>query len=161
MGKRVGEGWERVERVLERYWLHIPCRLEGPQRFKAGTKPPVVHKWAHIILCVSGVYNASKRGTKVAVAHNWVDCLHSTCRLQGGGGGNASKQGTKSAVAHKWAGWLHNPCRLGGPQCFKPGDKINSDQQVTWWLHNPCSLGDPQHFKARNANSKIAVPHKW
>ena len=27
-------------------WLHNPCRLEGPQRFKTGDKDRGHHKWA-------------------------------------------------------------------------------------------------------------------
>ena len=43
---------------------------------------------------------------------------------------NASERETKSAVACKWAAWLHGPCHLGGPQCFRVGEKICSGPQV-------------------------------
>ena len=51
-------------------WLHHPCCLGGPQRFKAGDKirgGPTCGWFGYITLAVSGVPNASKRGTKSEV----------------------------------------------------------------------------------------------
>ena len=39
-------------------------------------------------------------------------------------------EGAESEVAHKWARWLRNPCRLGGPHCFRAGNKIRSGPHV-------------------------------
>ena len=52
-------------------------------------------------------------------------------------------------MAHKWARWLHNLYHLGGPDCFKVGDKI-SQLAHEWarWLHNPYRLGGPHRFRA-------------
>ena len=79
-----------------------------------------------------------------------------------------------------WADWLHHPYCLGGPECFKVGDKIrggptcgrigyiihavsggakcfkagdkNNRRAHMWadWLHHPCCLGGPHCFRAGN-----------
>ena len=159
-------------------WLHHPCRLGDPHRFKAG-------------------------GAKSEVAHKWARWLHHPCRLgyphrfraggqnqkwpingQGGyitpaasGIPAASKRAAKSEVAHKWARWLHHPCRLGDPHSFRAGvpnqkwpingqggyitpaawgfpplqsGGAKSEVAHNWarWLHHPCRLGDPHRFRA-------------
>ena len=83
-------------------WLHNPCGLGGPKCFKAGGQN---QQWP-----TSGLIGYM---------------MPAVWRVP-----NASKRGTKSVVAHKWADWLHNPRRLGGPQCFKAGDKISNGPQV-------------------------------
>ena len=79
-------------------WLHHPCRLGDPHRFKAGgpnQKSPINGQGGYITPAALGIPIASERGAK-------------------------------SEVAHKWAMWLHHPCRLGDPHCFKAGGKIRS-----------------------------------
>ena len=164
-------------------WLHHPCRLGDPHRFKSGgnnQKWPTSGQGGYITPAASGIPTASKRGAKSEVAHRWARWLHHPCRLgdphrfraggkirsgqqmgkvatsplpprgspalQSGGqnqkwptsgqGGyitpaasgipTASERGAKSEVAHKWARWLHHPCRLGDPHRFKAGGKIRS-----------------------------------
>ena len=167
-------------------WLHTPCLLGGPHRFRARAESEVGHKWAegYISLAASGVPTASKQGAESEVAHKWARWLHNPCRLGGphrfraggriksgpqvgkvatyplpprgspprqnrgqnqkwptsGQGGyippaasgvpTASERGAESEVAHKWARWLHNPCRLGGPHRFRAGGKIRSGPKV-------------------------------
>ena len=60
--------------------------------------------------------------------------------LPSGGVPNAAERGTKSELAHKWAQWLHNPCRLGGPQCFRAGDKIRSGPELAQKNLKPSSF---------------------
>ena len=77
-------------------WLHHPCRLRDPHRFRAGGKirsGPLVGKMATSPL--------PSRGSPP---------------LQSGGGG-------ESEVAHLWAKWLRHPCRLGDPHHFRAGSK--------------------------------------
>ena len=111
-------------------------------------KWPTRGQSGYITLAVSGVRNASERGTRSQVAHNWAKSLRNPCRagdnirsgpqvgllatqpLPSGGVPNASERGKKSKVAHKWAWWLHNPCHLEGPQRFTTGDNIKSGPQV-------------------------------
>ena len=79
-------------------WLHYPCPLGDPHRFKAGNKNqkwPINGQGGYITPAASGIPTASERGAK-------------------------------SEVAHKWARWLHHPCRLGDPHRFKAGGKIRS-----------------------------------
>ena len=74
-------------------WLHNPCRLGGPHRFKSGGQNqqwPTSGQGGYITPAAWGVPTASERGAE-------------------------------SEVAHKWARWLNNPCCLGGPHRFKSG----------------------------------------
>ena len=60
-------------------WLHNPCRLGDPHRFKAGGRirsGPLVGKGA-----ASGVPTASERGAESEVAHLWARWLLNPCRL--------------------------------------------------------------------------------
>ena len=83
-------------------WLHNPCRLLGPHRFRAGGGD---HTWT-----------TSGQGGYITPA---------ACGVP-----TASKPGAESEVAHKWARWLHNPCRLGGPHRLRAGGRIRSGPQV-------------------------------
>ena len=113
-------------------WLHNPCRLGGPHRFRAGGRiriGPQVGKVATQPLPPGGVPTASERGAESEVAHKWATWLHNSCRLgspppQSGGQNQkwptsgqrgyitpaawgvptASERGAESEVAHKWAG---------------------------------------------------------
>ena len=168
-------------------WLHHPCRLGDPHRFKSGgnnQKWPTSGQDGYITPAASWIPTALERGAKSEVAHKWARWLHHPCRLgdphrfraggeirsgpqmgkvatsplpprgspplQSGGqnqkwpisgqGGyitpaasgipTASKRGAKSEVAHKWARWLHHPCHLGDPQRFRAGGKIRSGPQL-------------------------------
>ena len=111
-------------------WLHNPCRLGGPHRFRAGGR--------------------IRSGPQVGKVATWPLPPRGSPPLQSGGqnqkwptsgqGGyitpaawgvpTASERGAESEVAHKWARWLHNPCRLGGPHRFKAGGRIRSGPQV-------------------------------
>ena len=74
-------------------WLHNPCHLGGPHRFRAGGRNqswPTSGQGGYITPAACGVPTALDRGAE-------------------------------SEVAHKWARWLHNPCRLGGPHRFRLG----------------------------------------
>ena len=79
-------------------WLHHPCRLGDPLRFRAGgqnQKWPINGQGGYITPAAWGIPTASKRGAK-------------------------------SEVAHKWARWLRHPCRLGDPHRLRAGGKIRS-----------------------------------
>ena len=159
-------------------WLHHPCCLRGPQRFKAGDKirnGPTCGRFAYIPAAVSGVPNASKRGTKLEMGPH-VGRL-ATSPLLSRGSPTLQSGGQNQKWAHMWAVCLHPRCCLGGPQRFKAGDKIrigptcgridcitlavsespllqsrgqNQNRAHMWadWLHHPCCLGGPQRFKA-------------
>ena len=140
-------------------WLHNPCRLGGPHRFRAVWQNqwwPTSGPGGYKTLAAWGNPTASQRGANSEVAHKWARWLHNPCRLEGShrfraGGQNhsqpssgqggyitpaawgvptASKRGAESEVAHKWVKWLHNPCRLGGPHRFRAGGRIRSGPQV-------------------------------
>ena len=104
-------------------WLHHPCRLGDPLRFRAGGKirsgwarwlPPLPLRESHPLQ--SGGQNQkwpiNGQGGYITPAASGIP--------------TASKRGAKSEVAHKWARWLHHPCRLGDPHRFKAGNKIRS-----------------------------------
>ena len=158
-------------------WLHHPCRLGDPHRFKAGGKigsGPYMGKVATSPLPPRGSPPLQSGGQN----QKWP--IHG----QGGyitpaasGIPTASERGVRSEVAHTWAGWLHHPCCLGDPHRFKVGGKIRSGpymgkvatsplpprgspplqrggqnqksaHQWARWLHHPCRLGDPHRFRA-------------
>ena len=83
-------------------WLHNPCRLGGPNRFRA-----------------KGRIKSGPHVGKVA-----------TQPLPPGGSPPLQSRGAESKVAHKWARWLHNPCRLGVPTASEQGGRIKSGPQV-------------------------------
>ena len=158
-------------------WLHHPCRLGDPHRFRAGGKirsRPLVGNVATSPPPPRGSPPLQSGGQN----QKWP--IHG----QGGyitpadsGIPIASKWGAKSEVAHTWARWLHHPCRLGDPHRFRAGGKIRSrltsgqggyitpaasgiltalergaksEVAHKWarWLHHPCCLGDPHRFRA-------------
>ena len=111
-------------------WLHNPCRLGDPHRFRAGDKirgGPQVGKVATYSLPLGGSPPLQSGGQN----QKW---------LTSGQGGyitpaawgipTDSERWTKSEVAHLWARWLRNPCRQGDPLRFRAGDKIRSGPQV-------------------------------
>ena len=111
-------------------WLHNPCRLVDPHRFRAGGRirgGPQVGKVATQPLPPRGSPSLQSRGQNqrwspsgqagyITPAAWWIP--------------TASEQGAESEVAPKWARWLHNPCRLGDPHRFRAGDKIRGGPQV-------------------------------
>ena len=79
-------------------WLHHPCCIGDPQRFKVGGK------------IRSGPYMG-----KVA-----------TSPVPSPGSPPLQSGGQNQKWAHQWARWLHHPCRLGDPHRFRAGGKIRS-----------------------------------
>ena len=170
-------------------WLHNPCRLGAPHRFRAGgrnQKWPTSGQGGYINPAAWGVPTASQRGAESQVAHKWARRLYSPCCL--GGPHRFKAGGAESHVAHKWARWLHNPCCLRGLHRFKAGGQnrrwptsrqggyitpaawgvptasqrgAESEMAHKWarWLHNLCRLGGPHRFRAGGAESQVA--HKW
>ena len=108
-------------------WLHHPCRLGDPHRFRAGGKiksGPQVGKVATSPLPPRGSPLLKSGGPN----HKWPTSGQGGYITRAASGiPTASQRGAKSEVAHKWARWLHHPCRLGDPHCFKAGG-----QNQTW-----------------------------
>ena len=104
-------------------WLHNPCGVWGPHRFKAEGRirgGPQVGKVAIYPLLPGGSPCFTSEG-RSRNAHEWAVWLHGPYRL---GVRIASERGAKSEVAHEWARWLHNPCRLWGPLRLTAGGRI-------------------------------------
>ena len=64
-------------------WLHNPCRLGGPQRFRAGREIRRAHWWAE---CLHNPYHLRapqlfKVGSEIRSAHWWTECLHNPYHL--------------------------------------------------------------------------------
>ena len=101
-------------------WLHNPCRLEGPHRFRAGgenQKWPTSEQGGYITLAAWGVPTALERG-RIRSGPQVGKVATLPCRL---GGLTTSERRAGSEVTHKWARWLHNPCCLGGAHRFRAG----------------------------------------
>ena len=111
-------------------WLHNPCRLGDPHRFRSGGKirsGPQVGKVATSPLPPWGSPPLRSEGQN----QKWPTSG------QGGyitsatwGIPSALERGAKSEVTHLRARWLHNPCRLGDPDHFRAGGKIRSGPLV-------------------------------
>ena len=107
-------------------WLHHPCHLEDPHRFRAG---PGNKKWprsgqsGYSTPAVSGIPTASERGAK-------------------------------SEVAHKWGKWLHHPCRSGDPHRFRAGGKIRSAPQKGKVATSPLPSWGPTPLESGGQNQK-------
>ena len=85
-------------------WLHHPCRLGDPHRFRAGGK--------------------IRSGAQVGKVASYINPAAS-------GIPTALELGATSDVAHKWARWLHDLYRLGHPHRFTSRGKIRSGPQVS------------------------------
>ena len=139
-------------------WLHNPCRLGGPHRFRAGgriTGRLQVGKVVIEPLPHGGSLSLQRGGQN----HRWPTtgqggyvspAASGSTPLQSGGqnqrwhttgqGGyvtpaawgvpTASERGAESQVAHKWARWLRNPCGLGVPHRFGAWGTITGNPQV-------------------------------
>ena len=140
-------------------WLHNPCRLGGPHRFKAGGKSQVAHKWARWPhnpcrlwgphrFSAGGKINGGPQVGKLATLpvppwgvptaseqggqnHRWPTSVQGgNITLATLGVPTASERGAQLQVAHKWARWVHNPCRLACPQRFRARGRIRGGPQV-------------------------------
>ena len=107
-------------------WLHHPCRLGDPLRFRAGGKirsGPQMGKVATSPLPPRGSPPLQSGGQN----QKWpINGQGGYITPAASGIPSASERGAKSEVAHKWARWLHHPYRLGDPHRFKAGGKIRS-----------------------------------
>ena len=129
-------------------WLHHPCHLGDPHRFKAGGKirsGPQVGKVATSPLPPRGSPPLQSGGQN----QKWpIHGQGGYITLATSGIPTDSKRGAKSEVAHKSASKLHHPYRLGDPHRFTAGINSKVDHKWARWLHHPCRLGDPHRFKA-------------
>ena len=113
-------------------WLHHPCRLGDPHRFKAGgqnQKWPTSGHGGYITPAALGIFTASKQGGKIRSGPQ-VGNL-GTSPLPPRGSPPLQSRGAESEVAHKWARWLHHPYRLGDPHRLRAGGRIRSGPQVS------------------------------
>ena len=159
-------------------WLHHPCRIGDPHRFRAGGKNrsgPLVGKVATSPLPYRGSPPLQSGGQN----QKWPTCGQSGyLTLAVSGIPTASERGAKSEADHLWARWLPHPCRIGDPHRFRAGGGGNHKWPTSgqsgyvtpavsgiptasergaktevahlWakWLRHPCRLGDPHRFGA-------------
>ena len=166
-------------------WLHHPCRLGDPHRFKAGGKirsGPQVGKVATSPLPPRGSPPLQSGGQNQKWPINGqggyiTAAAWGSPRLQSGGqnqkwpingatsplprGDPPSKRGAKSEVAHKWARWLHRSCRLGDPHRFKAGGKIRSGPQVGKVATSPLPPRGPPPLQSGGQNQKWPIHARW
>ena len=111
-------------------WLHNPCRLGDPHRFRAG--------------------DIIRSGPQLGKVARWRLPPAGSPALQGGGqnqkwptsgqGGYITpavwgvptpfQRGAEFEVSHRWERWLHNPYRLGGPKRLRARGRTRGGQQV-------------------------------
>ena len=140
-------------------WLHHPCRLGDPHRFRAGGKirsgpqmgkeatSPLPHRGSPPLQ--SGGQNhkwpINGQGGYITPAASGIPSA-SACRL--------GERGAKSEVAHKWARWLHHHCRLGDPHRFRAGGKVRSGPQVGKVATSPLPPRGSPPLQSRGKNQK-------
>ena len=111
-------------------WLHHPCRLGNPHRFRAEGEirsGHLVGKVATSLLPSRASPPLQSGGGK----EKWPTIWQSGYVTPAVSGiPTASERGAKSEVAHKWGKWLRHPCHLGDPHRFTAGGKIRSGPQV-------------------------------
>ena len=135
-------------------WLHNPCRLGDPHRFRLGGKirsGPQVGKVATSPLPARGSPPLRSEGQN----QKWPTSG------QGGyitsatwGIPSALERGAKSEVTHLWARWLHNPCRLGDPDHFRAGGKIRSGPLVDKVATSPLPPWGSPPLRSEGQNQK-------
>ena len=135
-------------------WLHHPCRLGGPHRFRAGGRirsDPQVGKVATSPLPPGGsppLQSGGQNQKRPTSGHSGY------ITPAAWGVPTASERGAESEVAHKWARWLHNPCRLGGPHRFRAGGRIRSGPQVGKVATSPLPFGGSPPLQSGGQNQK-------
>ena len=129
-------------------WLHHPCCVGDPHRFRAGGEirsGPLVGKVAMSPL--------PSRGSP-PLQSGWQNQTWPTSGQSGyvtpavSGIPTASERAALSEVAHCWAKWLRHRCRLGDPHRFRAGRKIRSAPQVGTVATSPLRFGIPHRFRA-------------
>ena len=182
--------WGAESKVAHKWarWLHNPCRLGGPHRFRAGGQNqrwPTSGQGGYITRAVWGVPTATKRGAESMVAHKWARWLYNPCHL----GGSLGLQ--SGGHNHRWpksgqggyitpAAWGSPPLQSGGqdqrwptsgqggymtraawgvPTASKRGAESQVAHKWARWLHNPCRMGGSPRLQSGGAESEVA--HKW
>ena len=131
-------------------WLHHPCRMGGPQHFRARDK---IRSGPHVDGLATSLmpYGRSPTPEKGGENHKWpTNGRIGYITPAAWGVPNALERGTKSEVAHKCADWLHHPCRMGVPNASEGGGKSQLAHKWADWLHHTCRMGGLQHFRAKD-----------
>ena len=111
-------------------WLHHPCRLGNPHRFRAEGEI----RSGHLVGKVATSPLPSRASPPLQSGggnQKWPTIWQSGYVTPAVSGiPIAAELGIKTEMAHKWAKWLRHPCRLGDPHRFRAGGKIRSGPQV-------------------------------
>ena len=174
-----GGGGESVVAYMWADSLHHHCRLPygGFRTNQSGGQNqqwPTCMQIGYITRGIWVVPNASKRGTKSAMAHMRADWLPHPLPSRGSPTPHRTGGGGGSTVTHAGR-WLHHPCSTGGLQGLRAGDKINcvpppykardkisSGPHVGRFnFHHPYRLGGSQRFKAGDKISSGPHVGRW
>ena len=136
-------------------WLHHPCRIGDPHRFRAGGKirnGPQVGK----VATSAPPYRGSPPLQSGGQNQKWPTSGQSGYITPAVSGiPTASERGAKSEMAHKWAKWLPHPCRIGDPHRFRAGGKIRNGPQVGKVATSPLPYRGSPPLQSGGQN------HKW
>ena len=142
-------------------WLHNPCRLGEPLRYRMGggiKSGPVVDKVATYPLPPRGAAPLENGGRNQEWPTNGQGgyitpaASGSPSATEHGGGG-------ESKVANKWESWLHSPCRPGEPLCFTAGGGIEKWPIFGQGGYITLAASGSPSARERGAESKVA--HLW
>ena len=135
-------------------WLHHPCHIEDPHRFRAGGRirsGPQVGKVATSPLPYRGYPPLQSGGQN----QNWpTSGRNGYLPLPYRGSPPLQSLGAKSQVAHKWAKWLPHPCRIGDPHRFGAAGRIRSGPQVGEMATSPLPYRGSPPLQSGGQNQK-------
>ena len=135
-------------------WLHHPCRIGDPHRFRAGGRirsGPQVGKVATSPLPYRGSPPLQSGGQN----QKWPTSGRNGYLTPAVSGiPTASERGAESEVAHKWAKWLPHPCRIGDPHRFRAGAKIRSGPQLGEMATSPLPYRGSPPLQSAGQNQK-------
>ena len=135
-------------------WLHHPCRIRDPHRFRAGNKirsGPQVGKVATSTLPYRGSppLQSGGQNQKLPTSGQSGYLTPAVSVIP-----TAAEQGAKLEVAHKWENWLPHPCRIGDPHRFTSGGKIRSGPQVGKVATSPLRYRGSPPLRSAGQNQK-------
>ena len=135
-------------------WLHHPCSIREPHRFRAGGKirsGPQMGEMATSPLPYRGAPLLQSGGQN----QKWPTSGRNGYLTPAVSGSlTASERGAKSEVAHKWAKWLPHPCRIGEPHRCRAGNKIRSGPQVGKLATSPLPYRGAPPLQSGGQNQK-------
>ena len=138
-------------------WLHHPCLMGGPQRFRAGNKIKCAPQEGELATSPL-TYRGSPARHSGGQDHKCSTCGRIGCITPSlWGFHNASERGTKSNVPRMGENSLHHPRLTGDPQHFKAGSKIKRAPQGGELAASPMPYGGSPTLQSGEQDHKCST----